>query len=60
MILTKYKIKDNSVIGGDKVSTPYFGELIFERIHITDDKEIADYFRKKCRYTVTEIPDEEA
>lgn len=48
-----YKIKDNSVIGGDKVITP-FGELTFERTYETDDSRIANYFRDKIGYTVTE------
>ena len=52
-----YKIKDNMVIGGDKDVTP-FGNLIFERIHITNDSRIADYFRNKTGYTVTEIAED--
>ena len=55
--MAKYKITDNCVVGGDKVTTP-FGSLIFERIHITNDSRIADYFRNKVGYTVTEIAED--
>ena len=53
-----YRIKDNTVIGGDKVVTP-FGELLFERIFVTDNADIADYFKSHIGYTVTEIEAEE-
>ena len=48
-----YVIKDECVIGGDKVVTP-FGELTFKRICETNDERIAEYFRNKTGYTVTE------
>lgn len=51
-----WKIKDNTVVGGDKVVTPY-GTLIFERVHYTDDSVIADYFKNKVGKTVTEVTD---
>ena len=54
--MAKYKIKDNCVIGGDKVVTP-FGELTFKRVFETNDPKIADYFRNKTGYTVTEDAD---
>lgn len=53
-----WKIKDNNVIGGDKVTTP-FGSLIFERIHVTEDAKIAEYFSKKHAFSVTEIAEDD-
>ncbi len=53
-----YKIKDNCVVGGDKVHSP-FGDLLFERVCITDNKKIADYFASKVTFTVTEIKESE-
>lgn len=55
--MTKYTIKDNLVIGGDKVVTP-FGELAFQRTFVTYDSAIANYFRNKEGYTVTETEEE--
>ena len=52
-----FVIKDEGVIGGDKVCTP-FGELIFKRVHETDDPKIADYFRNKTGWSVTEKPED--
>ena len=52
-----FVIKDEGVIGGDKVCTP-FGELIFKRVHETDDPKIADYFRNKTGWSVTEKSEE--
>lgn len=48
-----YIIKDNCVIGGDKVVTP-FGELTFNRTFETDDPAIAAYFSNHIGYTVTQ------
>ncbi|MBR1372833.1 hypothetical protein IJ556_00085 [bacterium] len=48
-----YIIRDNNVVGGDKVVTP-FGELTFKRTFETDDSEIAAYFRNNTGFTVTE------
>lgn len=45
------KIKDESVIGGDKETTP-IGILLFERIHITDNPAVARYFKGKVGYSV--------
>ena len=55
--MAKYKITDNLVIGGDKVCTP-FGELTFKRVHETNDPKIANYFRNKIGYTVTEVTED--
>lgn len=51
-----FVIKDECVIGGDKVVTP-FGELTFKRVYETNDERIAEYFRNKTGYTVTEDAD---
>lgn len=53
-----WKIKDENTIGGGKCVTP-FGYISFETICYTDDEKIADYFKNKIGYTVTEIEAEE-
>ena len=52
-----YVIKDECVIGGDKVCTP-FGDLTFKRVCETNDPKIADYFRNKTGWSVTEKPED--
>lgn len=52
-----YVVKDECVIGGDKVCTP-FGELTFKRVYETNDERIAEYFRNKTGYTVTEVTED--
>lgn len=49
-----FRIEDTTVIGGNKVVTP-FGELSFMRIHETEDPKVADYFRDRIGFTVIEI-----
>lgn len=54
----KYEIRDLTVIGGDKESTP-LGVVEFKRIHVTEDEKIAQYFKnKKSSYRVTELPED--
>lgn len=48
-----FVIKDECVIGGDKVATP-FGELTFKRVFETTNTGIAEYFRNRTGFSVTE------
>lgn len=54
----KWVITDETVIGGNKCVTP-FGDICFRTIHETEDEKVADYFRKKVGYLVTEVEEGE-
>lgn len=49
-----YRITNETVIGGNKVVTP-FGELVFTTTYETEDAKVANYFRDRIGFTVIEV-----